>query len=372
MKFKRNIYMIIKALQIILILPKIFCLSEKCSYDILNIEHNNIIQCDTTLKKKINEFSENFNTTKINYEIKYIYCKECLKKRKNKNRLKYCNKCPALEILNSLNILSPGETLDEIINNKKSISRYGDGEFDIIFDKNIGFQKIHKDIKKRLIDILNSNEEGLVIGLINSFKYSYLANQKDESAKYWIKYINKNKYKLIKFLDINKKYGSSYISRFYMIFKENIIDIPKFLKKLKMIWDEKDIVIIEGEKTRLGVGNDLFNNVNSIQRIICPAENAFAVYNKIYDEAIKIDKNKLFLISLGPTATILAYDLYKAGYQAIDIGHVDIEYEWYLRKATNKIKIENKYVNEVHNGKINITDVTDPKYYSQIIVKILK
>jgi len=76
--------------------------------------------------------------------------------------------------------------------------------------------------------------------------------------------------------------------------------------------------------------------MNSLQRIICPDENSFDVYNKIYEEAVKIDKSKLFLISLGSTATILDFDLYKIGYQAVDIGHVDIEYEWYLRKATTK------------------------------------
>jgi len=136
--------------------------------------------------------------------------------------------------------------------------------------------------------------------------------------------------------------------------------------------NNKDIVIIEGEQSRLGIGNDLFDNSRSIQRIICPSENAFELYDEIFNEALKIDKNKLILIALGPTATVLAYDLYKYGYQAIDIGHVDIEYEWYLRNATNKIKIENKYVNEAHNGNINIIDITDEKYSKQIIVTITK
>ena len=35
------------------------------------------------------------------------------------------------------------------------------------------------------------------------------------------------------------------------------------------------------------------------------------------------------LIALGQTATVLAYDLSEAGLQAIDPGHVDVEYEWY-------------------------------------------
>ena len=44
----------------------------------------------------------------------------------------------------------------------------------------------------------------------------------------------------------------------------------------------------------------------------------------------KLSKNKLILIALGPTATVLSYDLYKLGYHVIDIGHADIEYEWFL------------------------------------------
>jgi len=82
---------------------------------------------------------------------------------------------------------------------------------------------------------------------------------------------------------------------------------------------------------------------------------------------------------LGPTATILAYDLYKEGYQVVDIGHVDIEYEWYLRKATEKIKISGKYMGEsgVMNQKedekeqrLNIKDIKDEKYKNQIIAKL--
>ena len=32
-------------------------------------------------------------------------------------------------------------------------------------------------------------------------------------------------------------------------------------------------------------------------------------------------KINYFLLALGPTATVLAYDLCKMGYQAVDIGH---------------------------------------------------
>ena len=130
-------------------------------------------------------------------------------------------------------------------------------------------------------------------------------------------------------------------------------------------------MIIEGEKSRLGIGNDLFNNMKSIQRILCPIKNAFNVIDKIINEVIKkIDKNKLLLLALGPTATVLAYDLHRLGYQVIDVGHIDIEYEWFLRNTTNKLSIENKYVAEVNGDNNNFTKVKDKNYYKQIISTI--
>jgi len=130
-------------------------------------------------------------------------------------------------------------------------------------------------------------------------------------------------------------------------------------------------LIIEGEKSRLGVGNDLFNNAKSIKRILCPAVNAFNVYDKIISEAKKIDQSILILLAIGPTSTILAYDLYKLGYQAIDVGHIDIEYEWFLRKAKKRTQIYNKFVNEALGNKFKIANVTDIKYYKEIISKII-
>jgi glycosyltransferase family protein len=268
-----------------------------------------------------------------------------------------------------LQIVSPEETLEEIINNKKSISRFGDGEFRLIFGISIGFQKANKLLSERLKNILESNDNGILIGIPNSLNFEYLEKYNELSKNYWLKFIEENKFKLILF-NTNKIYYSSLISRFYIDYK-NKSYVSKYIKKLKKLWEQKDIVIIEGQKSRLGIGNDLFNNTNSIKRIICPALNAFNIYYKILKEALKVDKNKLILLALGPTATVLSYDLYKAGYQAIDLGHVDIEYEWYLRNVTNKIKIEGKYVNEVKGMNIDIINKKDNDNYLNQIISVL-
>ena len=168
----------------------------------------------------------------------------------------------------------------------------------------------------------------------------------------------------------NHEYYSSTITRFYIDLKSKK-GVPNYIKKLKKVWDQREVVIIEGEKSRLGVGNDLFDNMKSIERIICPTINAFNKYKEIIITIKKnVRKNKLILIALGPTATILAYDLYKLGYRAIDIGHIDIEYEWFLRKANTKIPIKNKYVNEIKKRKNKFTKVKDKSYFHQIIAQI--
>ena len=120
----------------------------------------------------------------------------------------------------------------------------------------------------------------------------------------------------------------------------------------------------------MGVGNDLFENARSIRRIIGPKTNAYDRYRDILYSAQQIEKEALFLIALGPTATVLAYDLFLMGYQALDIGHIDIEYEWFLRDAQYPMRICAKYVNEATGGE-NTEMVSDPVYVNQIIARVV-
>ena len=198
----------------------------------------------------------------------------------------------------------------------------------------------------------------------------YSKKYNDFANNFWKGWLCHNKFKLLKLLSKNKQYYSSNITRFYIDYKDKS-EVGEYVKKLRKIWDKQDILIVEGEYSRLGVGNDLFNNTNSIKRIICPSENAFEVYDKILKQVLELGKGKMILLALGPTATVLAYDLYKLGYRVIDIGHVDIEYEWFLRKAKEKIKIETKYVTEVKGGEKDIQEINDIKYNSEILAKVM-
>ena len=77
----------------------------------------------------------------------------------------------------------------------------------------------------------------------------------------------------------------------------------------------------------------------------------------------------LFLVALGPTATVLAYDLTKHGAQAIDIGHLDIEYEWF--RARKGIRVPVKYKPFQESPIETAEDIIMPKeYYEQIICNL--
>src|SRR5699024_2458317 len=100
--------------------------------------------------------------------------------------------------------------------------------------------------------------------------------------------------------------GNSFISRPYM----DMVDKTKsqsYFKKLKRIWKNKNVLIIEGKLTRSGVGNDLFEGVESLERIIAPSKNAFDKYSELLSLSRKYGQGKLILLMLGPTAKGLTF-----------------------------------------------------------------
>ena len=276
--------------------------------------------------------------------------------------------------------MSSKETIAYIIQHRCSVSRFGDGEFQMISNglkggsaedfKVDSFQPFNSRLSELLYDVItrHSQDSGFLVcipyPLIDSsvykgydrifFEREWLGRQ--EFLRQTIGYL--------------PTIGDTTFTRFYL-HRTDINNYPQYIAHLKKIWDKQDIVFVEGMYSRLGMGNDLFDNANSIQRILCPARDAFAKYNEIFDFLKTQDKKKLFLLALGHTATRLAYDLYVLGYWVIDVGHIDIEYEWYKINAKEKVPIPHKYVNETKSGRISNDSLNDELYRNQIIKTIV-
>lgn len=271
-------------------------------------------------------------------------------------------------ILRKLKIRNSIDTINYIINNRCSVSRYGDGELDVIWGGCRGFQKYDARLAKRLKEILTSNIPNHIVCLPYPFLYS--GNLRKSSDEFWAYYVSMNIKNILDVIDLKKQYYDTEISRFYIDYKDRS-GSAAHLKLLKEIWNGRNIIIVEGLYTASGVGNDLFDNAKSIRRIICPAENAFDKYDDILNHIKETaNPNDLILISLGMAATVLAYDLALVGFQAIDLGHLDVEYEWFLQQVDWKTYLPNKYVNEVKGGN-KVERCLESKYLEQIIIQIL-
>ena len=175
-----------------------------------------------------------------------------------------------------------------------------------MYGKDLLFQPYSSELSLRLKEIIKSQQKEHLVGIPNVFKNIDWCAEKPKI--YWDKYLNLNRHKIYKMIDMKKEYYDALVTRLYVDHKDKSKAEERF-SKLKRLWTDRDILIVEGQQSRLGVGNDLFNDVSSIERIICPPTDAFSQYNEILDAVKKQDKSKLILIALGPTATVLAYDL---------------------------------------------------------------
>lgn len=274
-----------------------------------------------------------------------------------------------------LNLLTSEDTISHILKYNCCVSRFGDGEFQMMGhfvsqgnEHNFGvdtFQNYDAKLAQRLLEVFQSSINNHLVCMPYAFRDSSVSRL--GARMFWEREWS-GRVEMLKSLNLHRQFGDTNFTRFYMD-RLDIKDYPAYINHLKKIWQNKDLLIVEGSMSRLGVRNDFFDNTNSIERILCPPVNAFEKYDTILEQVKKYGTQKLILIALGHTATVLTYDLAIAGYQAIDIGHVDIEYEWYKLGAKKKVEVPNKYVNEVRQGRINQAD-PDQLYQSQIICKI--
>lgn len=267
-------------------------------------------------------------------------------------------------------ILSAVELLKRIIKEKKSLCRFGDGEFEIMLGRDRSkFQKANREFTKKLISVLENNNSNIIVAIADN--YGSLSKYTEKAANSIRAYLTEDVRKEhMKLLDKNRVYYDAYVSRSYMMYKDKNYS-KKIFELYKKLFMKRNLLIVEGEYTRSGYGNDLFSTAGSIRRILCPDYNCYDVYDKIYRAVIdNAQLDDLILITLGSAATILAYDLAENGYQAIDLGQLDNEYEWSLRKSETIEPIEGKTVSDAIFDKHFVNINKDERYESEIILKI--
>lgn len=265
--------------------------------------------------------------------------------------------------------MSAEETVRFILEHRKSVARYGDGELSLMMGKNLNFQSYHPLLAKKLINtIANPNILVCIPDMFGSLQHLI-----PDSQQFWSDFCRKNRKEFHHFFPTSKLYGDAHVSRFYIRAKDKEKVAP-FVALLRKIWDNRNIVFIEGQYSRLGVGNDLFSNAASIRRILIPSKNAFSIYEQILERIPTFSQDTLFILAAGPTATVLASDIDEMGYQALDLGHIDLEYEWWRIGATERIAIPGKFCNEtylINQSKTEVSGDLDEEIRLQYMKEII-
>ena len=129
-------------------------------------------------------------------------------------------------------VVGTDDTLDKLIKDNCSISRFGDGEFSLILGGSIAFQRYDKVLEEKLREVLESESERHLVGIPNVF--GNLAEFSEESRKWWENYLLGNRKKIYSILPKDKSHSRD---RF---------------EKIKTLWNNKNILIVEGALSRCG------------------------------------------------------------------------------------------------------------------------
>jgi len=270
-------------------------------------------------------------------------------------------------------IMSIKKTIDRVAKEKLSLARFGDGELSWMCNIPTNtFQQSSDSLAEALMEVFLSRNKKLLVTLSSPMRKTSPFN--DFCVIHWGKFVKTKYCYYNKFIDYSYSYGDTHTSRFYMDFKnKSKRRVQPIINNLRRIWQGRNVIFVEGAHTRLGVGNNLFDNVQSVRRIVCPDSNAFFKIDEI-ERAVKENyrDGDLIILALGPTATVLAYRLTeKYSFQALDLGHIDVEYIWYINGAKEKTPIVGKNVFEAKKGENALrVEFNEEKYLGEIVGKI--
>lgn len=242
-----------------------------------------------------------------------------------------------------ITVLSIDETIRRIREQNLSMIRFGDGEITLIRGKSLAFQGGSGQLAEDLRTALQAKDPGLIVTIPDIFGIHSLDQYVPASREFWKDHLLFCRKIYYKNCSPDIAYGTTSISRCYITLQDQS-RCRDWFDQIKHIWADKEITVVEGAGSHTGVTNDLLDTAASVERILCPPRKAYDSYSEILKACESIDKNRMVLLAIGPSAKPLGLTLFRQGYRVVDIGNLDTEYEWFLAGAKEKVKIAKQQV----------------------------
>ena len=206
------------------------------------------------------------------------------------------------------------ETIGKIIEGKYSIARFGDGEFYLSMGRPIGFQEADRSLQKKMVAILKSGSTNKCLVAIPEFRITHL-------TPFWKRFWYENIEGITSFFKPGEVYYNQSITREGSVLQ---------MQQLKKVWQGRNVIFVLGKGGRFNIRHELFDNIVGSEIIYGDSKNAWKNYASVVSEvrqkAVRTD-NPIVICALGPTATVLAFELGNEGIQTMDIGHLTNVYD---------------------------------------------
>jgi hypothetical protein len=208
----------------------------------------------------------------------------------------------------------------------KSIARFGDGEFNLVRGGNCISQRKYPGLQLELQNVLKSSDDNLLVAIPRLDKRSpKIANWTKCCAHYG------------SYLSPKKKYYSAFITR---PDSAPWIATDEYYAQIERLWKDQVVTMVYGSERSLSA---TFPAMASAKGLITVETDYAHTYHRIDEIQHRIEKAgaKRVLLMCGPTATCLAARLSKAGYHAIDLGHIGM---WWMAHHNPKLLSQLLYI----------------------------
>lgn len=212
-------------------------------------------------------------------------------------------------------ILSPEDTVNIIKKEKKSVIRYGDGEFYLLNGNSIHYQSYSVLLKKCLYDIVEEYKSNKNIFILcmpkHYFECKGMEIMKSKTIfRSWVRprFMFKTRYD-----SDGLEYGDAFL------FAETN---RKIYEKIWSGNDINSIIFVHNSQIYADKFSRTYNK--NVFFIEVPSRDAFDAVDTITDDILKLHRihnSDIVLISAGPCAKVIVWNLSKKGIWAIDTGH---------------------------------------------------
>lgn len=226
-------------------------------------------------------------------------------------------------------VLSEWKTLEKVLN-RTSLSRYGDGEIKHMDGKRNVSQVFNPKLQQALTTVFLDPLKGHMVGIPNVFSSREFLDVRHE-------YIQSMRRRFGKIADKRRLYGSAYISRGDLC---PYLAWATYWALISELWRDRDVVLVRGHEKR-ACGNNMMAQARNLSHIKTPSTSAWTEYDRIRKECLRHPVESIYLLCVGPTATVLAYDLTLSGRWAVDIGHLALFYRYLGKEHDDEPQVWN-------------------------------